>query len=89
VWRQSLLRAIGLPELVTRSLKEYEALAFKPANEPAFLIAIKAKLAQNRHTYPLFDTARFTRHIEAAYVTMWERYRPHKMSASFAVTPIS
>jgi protein O-GlcNAc transferase len=71
----SLLRAIGLPELVTASLKEYESLALKLANDPALLQAVKAKLAQNRERCPLFDTARFTRHIEAAYVRMWERYQ--------------
>src|SRR6516164_17424 len=71
----SLLKAIGLPELITTSLADYEELALKLAREPSFLAAIKAKLARNRDTHPLFDTARFTRHIEAAYVTMWERHR--------------
>ena len=80
----SLLQAIGLPELITRSLKEYEALALKLAHEPAFFTATKAKLAQNRKTYPFFDTARFTRHIEAAYIAMWQRY--HRREASLAIT---
>jgi protein O-GlcNAc transferase len=84
----SLLRAVGLPELVTTSLQDYEALALKLAHDPAFLVAIKAKLAQNRESYPLFDTARFTRHIEAAYVTMWERYQRGETPEPFAVAPI-
>ena len=71
----SLLRAVGLHELVTASLEDYEGLALKLAHDPSYLQAIKAKLMRNRDTFPLFDTARFTRHIEAAYVTMWERYR--------------
>jgi protein O-GlcNAc transferase len=84
----SLLRAIGLPELVTESLKEYEALALKLANDPVSLLAIKAKLARQREVYPLFDTARFTRHIESAYVTMWERYQRGERPEAFAVAPI-
>ena len=79
----SLLRAVGLPELVTTSLEDYEALALKLAREPSFLAAIKAKLACNRDTYPLFDTARYTRHIEAAYTTMWERYQTRRGAQSF------
>ena len=84
----SLLRAIGLPELITTSLEEYEALALKLAREPALLALIKAKLAHNRDTYPLFDTARFTRHIEAAYTRMWERQQSGEAPEGFAVEPI-
>jgi len=69
----SLLRAIGLPELVTPSLREYEELALSLARDPKWLAAIRAKLWANRKTEPLFDTARFTRDLEAAYVAMWER----------------
>ncbi len=81
----SLLRAVGLPELVTTSLEDYEALALKLAREPSFLAAIKAKLARNRGTHPLFDTARYARHIEAAYTTMWQRYQSGETPKAFAV----
>jgi protein O-GlcNAc transferase len=81
----SLLKAVGLDELITNSLAEYEALALKLASEPSLLASIKAKLERNRNTYPLFDTARFTRHIEAAYVTMWERHQRGEASKAFAV----
>jgi predicted O-linked N-acetylglucosamine transferase (SPINDLY family) len=81
------LRAVGLPELVKNSLAEYEALALKLAREPELLSSIRAKLARNRNTFPLFDTARFTRHIEAAYVTMWERAQRGEPPESFAVAP--
>ncbi len=83
----SLLNAIGLPELVTHTLQDYEALALKLAREPARLADIKAKLARNRDTFPLFDTARFTRHLEAAYLTMVERHRRGEKPAPFAVEP--
>jgi predicted O-linked N-acetylglucosamine transferase (SPINDLY family) len=71
----SLNYAVGLPELVTNSLEEYEVLALKLAHEPALLAKVKTKLASHRETYPLFDTKRFTRNIEAAYTTMWQRYQ--------------
>jgi protein O-GlcNAc transferase len=71
----SLLKAIGVPELITTSLEDYEALALRLARDPALLGTIKDKLLRNRDTSPLFDTARFTRHLEAAYSTMWHRYQ--------------
>ncbi len=71
----SLLYAIGLPELVTKSQAEYEALAIELAINPNILKAIKEKLERNRLTTPLFDTPRFARHIEAAYKEMYQRYQ--------------
>jgi len=83
----SLLDAVGLSELVTTSLADYEALALKIAREPALCASLKATLARNRETFPLFDTKRFTRKIEAAYTTMWERCRRGEPPQSFAVEP--
>jgi len=81
----SLLQAVGLSELITASLEDYEALALKLARDPVLLASLKAKLARNRGTYPLFDTERFTRNLEAAYTTMWRRYQNAEPPASFAV----
>ena len=67
----SLLHAIGLPELVTGSLPEYEALALRLATHPAELRALRDRLECNRSTHPLFDTPRWTRRLEAAYQEMW------------------
>ncbi len=85
----SLLHALGLPELVTQNLAEYEALALKIAMTPVLSAEIRTKLAENRRTYPLFNTARFCRHLEAAYTTMWQRHQRGESPASFAVQPIS
>lgn len=68
----SLLNAVGLPELVAGSLEDYAALAERLAKNGDVIAAIRAKLARNRLTHPLFDTARFCRHIEAAYMAMHE-----------------
>jgi protein O-GlcNAc transferase len=84
----SLLKAVGLEELITTSLRDYEALASKLASDPAYLRRLRERLAQNRTTHPLFDTGRFTRHIEAAYTTMWQRYQRGEAPKSFAVDPI-
>ncbi len=69
----SLLNAVGLPELVTGSLDEYEAMAFELATNSLKLLSLREKLARNRLTYPLFDTTLFTKHLESAYTKMWER----------------
>jgi tetratricopeptide (TPR) repeat protein len=67
-----LLEAVGMPELVTESLDEYEALALALARDAGRLGAVRTKLAQQRQVSPLFDNARFTRDLEAAYVAMHE-----------------
>ena len=66
----SLLHAIGMPELVTSNLADYEALALALARDPARLASLKEKLARNIATTPLFDADRFTRDLEAAYLKM-------------------
>lgn len=63
----SLLRAIGLPELITHSAAEYEALAVQLARHPHQLQAMRQRLVDNRLSSPLFDTTRFTRNLEDAY----------------------
>ncbi|MEW6640005.1 MAG: tetratricopeptide repeat protein [Pseudomonadota bacterium] len=71
----SLLETLQLPELITASLDDYAALAIALAREPARLAALTGKLADHRLTTPLFDTALFTRHLEAAFAAMVERQR--------------
>jgi len=71
----SLLYAIKLPELVRTTLQGYERLAIELAAQPVKLAGIKRRLAANRETAPLFDTARFTGHLEAAFAMMAERQR--------------
>jgi predicted O-linked N-acetylglucosamine transferase (SPINDLY family) len=85
----SLLTAVGLPELITRSLEDHEALALKLARDPELLGSMRQKLARHRDIRPLFDTERFTRHIESAYTAMWERAQRGEPPQSFAVEPIA
>ena len=84
----ALLMAAGLPELITTSLEAYAAMALRLATEPHRLAALRQRLAQNRSTMPLFDTARFARNLEAAYRQMWEIWRAGRSPAAFSVTPV-
>jgi protein O-GlcNAc transferase len=70
----SLLGAVGLPELITRSREEYEELAIELAREKGRLRAAKEKLVKGRLTAALFDTPRYTKHLEAAYEAMYLRH---------------
>jgi predicted O-linked N-acetylglucosamine transferase (SPINDLY family) len=79
------LHALGLTELVTDSLPEYEKLAIALAQDPARLAAIREKLKRNRFTEPLFDTPRYTRNLESAYIGMYQRQRHGLPPESFTV----
>lgn len=83
----SLLRAVGLPELVTHSVTDYEALALRLATDPSQLKSVRDTLARNRLSQPLFDTDHFRRGIEAAYVRMWETWQRGEPVQSFCVDP--
>ena len=81
----SLLHAIGLPELVTNTLADYETLAWRLATDSSLFQSIRKKLDDNQSRHPLFDTDRFRRHLEAAYTTMWEIWRRGESPRSFSV----
>ena len=70
----SVLHALHLPELVTTDGEDYEQSAVLLATRPEALAAIRQRLADRRLTTPLFDTARFTRNLEAAYCAMHRRF---------------
>jgi predicted O-linked N-acetylglucosamine transferase (SPINDLY family) len=84
----SLLVTMGLPDLVTASLSEYGDLARNLARDPEKLAGIRTRLAGNRENSPLFDVARFTRHLEAAYATIWDRHKRGEPPTGFAVEPL-
>jgi protein O-GlcNAc transferase len=83
----SLLNAIGLPQLVTYSLDEYETLALQLAQDAPLLNSIRAELARNREVYPLFNAKRFARHLETAYVIMCNIWQRSERPRSFSVAP--
>ncbi|MCA3262774.1 MAG: tetratricopeptide repeat protein [Telmatospirillum sp.] len=81
----SLLRSVGMPEMVMPSLDAYEAEAVSLAASPARLAGLRAKLAQNRSTAPLFDIDLFRRGIESAFETMQARAAAGQTPAAFDV----
>ncbi|HEY2036370.1 MAG TPA: tetratricopeptide repeat protein [Steroidobacteraceae bacterium] len=83
----SLLHAVGLKELVTDSLAQYEALALALARDRERLAALRQHLAWGREGLPLFDTPRFCGHLEEAYRHMWRTYRDGEPPTSFRVAP--
>lgn len=68
-----LVTVAGVPELATDRVEDYEGLALALATDPQRLAAIRARVEQARTASPLFDTAGFTRDLEAAYIAMWRR----------------
>jgi protein O-GlcNAc transferase len=81
----SLLGAVGMSDLVTATVEEYEALALDLARNPARLHGLRMALATNRLTHPLFDTEGFRRTIEAAYIRMVDIFQDGGSPQSFSV----
>jgi len=84
----SLLRAAGLPELITSDPVQYEQRALELACDAQALAALRSTLTANRRSAPLFDSARYCRHLEAAYLQMSARVASGEPPASFAVAAL-
>lgn len=70
----SLLTAAGVPQLIAPDLPAYEKLAFKLSGDPSLLDSVRQQLLVNRDSCPLFDSERYTRHLEDALALMWLRH---------------
>jgi FkbM family methyltransferase len=81
----SLLRQVGLDELVVASGRAYEDLAVRLANQPSELARLKAHLQAQRDRSPLFDCGRFTRNLESAYSLVMQRHYDGLAPASISV----
>jgi predicted O-linked N-acetylglucosamine transferase (SPINDLY family) len=84
----SLLRAVGLPELIAQDLQQYESLATQLACSPHRLAGLRASLQRNRSTCALFDTERFRDALERAYTAMWRRAEAGETPQSFTVASL-
>jgi len=74
----SLLNAVGMQELVTESLQDYEEMALNLARTPDKLNALRDKLQTNINTQALFNTKRFCEKIESAYLQAWQLHQAGK-----------
>jgi predicted O-linked N-acetylglucosamine transferase (SPINDLY family) len=81
----SLLHAVGLPQLCTRSLEEYAALALQLARTPPLLAHLKAHLERGRLTFQLFDSTAYCRHLETVYQKIWARHAGGESPAPLTV----
>ena len=70
-----LVTSAGMPDLVTTHIDDYIGRAIAIATAPGAAHALKARLAHNRMTAPLFDTDRLVTGLEALYDRMWEEFR--------------
>lgn len=85
----SILTAVGMPELIARSIGQYETLAVQAALNPDRLKGLRQKLAQNRLTEPLFDTPRFAFNLEQAFTRMWQIFQAGSAPCQFEVEELS
>jgi predicted O-linked N-acetylglucosamine transferase (SPINDLY family) len=83
----SLLRTVGLPELITTSLADYQATALRLARDADSLAHLRTRLEANRMSSPLFDAGQFARNLEKAYSTMWDIYTRGREPRAFRVSP--
>lgn len=85
----SLLRACGLPQLITHDPRAYRHKLLELSAAPQSLQAIRRQLLDTRLTVPLFDTERFTRHLERAYDMAWERHTQGLPPDHLTVAPLA
>jgi predicted O-linked N-acetylglucosamine transferase (SPINDLY family) len=85
----SLLTAIDLPELITETEQDYEALILHLTSHPERLAQVREKLTNNRLTTPLFNTALYTRHLEDGYQQAYQRYYDGKPAQAISVLDLS
>jgi predicted O-linked N-acetylglucosamine transferase (SPINDLY family) len=81
----SMLKNVGLEDMICQSTQEYEDRAVGLANNPEMLASLRERLWINRGTMPLFDTKRFVVNLEAAYETMWRQYKTGALPEGFDV----
>lgn len=84
----SFLRVLEMPELIAQTFEQYCDKAIHYAQQPAALAALKQKLAENKVSGPLFNTALTVKHIEQAYQHMGHRYRQGLAPETFDVHDI-
>jgi predicted O-linked N-acetylglucosamine transferase (SPINDLY family) len=81
----SLLKAAGIPDLITESWADYERLAVRIGRDVDLRNNLRHKIAANRATCALFDTPRFCRQFEWALDAIWARYMAGEKPTSFDI----
>jgi predicted O-linked N-acetylglucosamine transferase (SPINDLY family) len=81
----SLLTNLGLPELVTTDLDDYESQAVRLANDPVLLADLRRRLADGRDRTRVYDAEQFCGNLETAYEIMWARYQRGEPPETFSI----
>jgi predicted O-linked N-acetylglucosamine transferase (SPINDLY family) len=81
----SLLNAAGVPELIARSLEQYEQLAVALAHDSGRLSALRCRINNARNGSSLFDLPKLAGYIEAAYDRMWQHWLSGQAPRAFAL----
>jgi protein O-GlcNAc transferase len=71
----SLLQTLGLTELITYTLDEYEELIIKLASNPSLIKQYKDQLSYQKENCSLFNSEDFCRNLESVYISMWRKYQ--------------
>jgi predicted O-linked N-acetylglucosamine transferase (SPINDLY family) len=77
----SVLTRLGLTEFIARTPEEFVGQAVELAADPTRLASLRGRLREAMRASPLCDGATFTRHLEAAYREMWQRWVEGKQGA--------
>ena len=70
----SLLTNVGLPELIAPTPDAYVDIASRLAADRDHLNELRTGLRGRMRLSPLLDSQRFTRHLEEALGSVWERW---------------
>lgn len=84
----SFVSNVGLRDMICSSTQEYEDRAVYFAMNRAALAEVRGWLARNLYTEPMFNLPRFVRHLESAYMTMWQRHVSGEAAVSFNVSAL-
>ena len=68
------LKAVGVPELIVTTEKEYEDHALRLATNEFLLSSITKKIQDNKFSAPLFDSKKYTSHLERAFEQVLSNY---------------
>ena len=83
----SILKSIGLPELITKTVEEYESLACELGTNELKMRTLKEKLISNKSTTPLFDTPKFTQDLERLYEIAFQKLQRGEGPSNIRVIP--
>jgi len=70
----SILRNVGLEELIARDAADYVRIAKSLASDLPRLAALRSSLRGRIEQSPLMDAPRFARNLEAAFRAMWRKW---------------